>query len=144
MQPGSRHAKAPGLRPRICASPQTTAARWPPNSPACSFIHASMAGSRWTAPLNRSNAVLIVAPLFFDIYGHVAYTRRSGASGTQKGTPHIARFLFLNIIRVKFAIAVELNDHGTVLRRNKMRYAGRNEDETARPVPFQLCGVEFS
>ncbi len=29
-----------------------------PNSPACSFIHASMAGSRSTAPLNRSNSVL--------------------------------------------------------------------------------------
>src|SRR5882724_9181084 len=34
-----------------------------PNSPACSFIHASMAGSRSTAPLNRSNSVLIVATL---------------------------------------------------------------------------------
>src|SRR5712664_3838648 len=34
-----------------------------PNSPACSFIHASMAGSRSTAPLNRSGSVLIVAPL---------------------------------------------------------------------------------
>src|SRR5216684_7898465 len=33
-----------------------------PNSPACSFIHASMVGSRSTAPLNRSNSVLIVAP----------------------------------------------------------------------------------
>ena len=33
---------------------------------------------------------------------------------------------------MKFAIAVELNDHSTVLRRNKMRCAGRNEDETAR------------
>src|ERR1700690_2460342 len=33
-----------------------------PNSPACSFIHASMAGSRSTAPLNRSKSVLIVAP----------------------------------------------------------------------------------
>src|SRR5215472_11358722 len=29
-----------------------------PNSPACSFIHASMAGSRSTTPLNRSKAVL--------------------------------------------------------------------------------------
>src|SRR5207237_8138681 len=53
------------------------------------------------------------------------------------------QFLFLNIIRMKFAIAVELNDHRTVLRRNKMRYAGRNENETARGVPFQLCGFEF-
>jgi hypothetical protein len=33
------------------------------NSPACSFIHTSMAGSRSTAPLNRSNSILIVAPL---------------------------------------------------------------------------------
>src|SRR6266581_8730912 len=32
-----------------------------PNSPACAFIHASMAGARSTAPLNRS--VLIVATL---------------------------------------------------------------------------------
>src|SRR6266481_217726 len=35
-----------------------------PDSPACSFIHASMAGSRSTAPLNRSNSDLIVTPLF--------------------------------------------------------------------------------
>src|SRR6266404_990916 len=33
-----------------------------PNSPECSFIHASIAGSRSTAPLNRSNFALIVAP----------------------------------------------------------------------------------
>src|SRR6266568_9185503 len=33
-----------------------------PNSPTCSFIHASMVGSRSTAPSNRSNSVLIVAP----------------------------------------------------------------------------------
>src|SRR6266853_2567961 len=33
-----------------------------PNSPACSYIPASMVGSRSTAPLNRSNSVLIVAP----------------------------------------------------------------------------------
>src|SRR5271166_4654307 len=44
-----------------------------PNSPACSFIHTSMAGSRSTTPLNRSNSVLIVAPLSaFGIYGYVA------------------------------------------------------------------------
>src|SRR5262249_10338332 len=36
-----------------------------PNPPACCFIHASMAGSRSTAPLNRSNSVLIAAPLAF-------------------------------------------------------------------------------
>src|ERR1700690_4403149 len=47
-----------------------------PNSPACSFIHASMAGFRSTAPLNRSNSVLIVA-LFSapEMYGHVAFHR---------------------------------------------------------------------
>jgi len=44
-----------------------------PNSPACSFIHASIAGSRSTAPLNRSNSVLIVARLSaFGINGYVA------------------------------------------------------------------------
>ena len=46
--------------------------------------------------------------------------------------------LFLNIVRLKFAIAVELNDHGTILRRNKMRYAGRDDDKTSRGVPFQI------
>jgi hypothetical protein len=35
-----------------------------PNPPACSLIQASMAGSRSTAPLNRSSFVLIVATLF--------------------------------------------------------------------------------
>ncbi len=34
-----------------------------PNSPVCSLIQASMAGARSTAPLNRSNSVLIVATL---------------------------------------------------------------------------------
>src|SRR5947207_16017507 len=52
-------------------------------------------------------------------------------------------FLFLNIVRLKFAIAAELNDHGTVLRLNKMRYAGWNDDETARRIRVQLCGIEF-
>src|SRR5271163_164774 len=33
-----------------------------PNSPVCFFIHASMAGSRSTAPLNRRNCSFIVAP----------------------------------------------------------------------------------
>src|SRR5208282_5627554 len=36
-----------------------------PNPPACSFIHTLMAGSRSTAPLKRSNSVLIVATLCF-------------------------------------------------------------------------------
>src|SRR5579872_3089676 len=44
-----------------------------PNSPACPFIHASIAGSRWTAPLNRSKSVLIAAPpSAFEICGYVA------------------------------------------------------------------------
>src|SRR6266705_4240292 len=34
-----------------------------PNSPARSFIHASMAGARSTAPLNRSKSALMIAPL---------------------------------------------------------------------------------
>ena len=97
-----------------------------------------------TAPLNRSNAVLIVGPLFsFEIYGYVAYNEKAGCPRNPKGCPTHRPLLFLNIIRLKFAIAVELNDHGTVLRGNKMRYTGRNEDETARGVPFQLGGVEF-
>src|ERR1700733_374192 len=44
-----------------------------PNSPGCSFIQASMARSRSTAPLNRSKSVLIVAPLLaFEIHANVA------------------------------------------------------------------------
>src|SRR5690348_14407866 len=35
-----------------------------PNSPACLFIHLSMAGSRSTAPLNRNKSVFIVTLLF--------------------------------------------------------------------------------
>src|SRR5712664_2968776 len=43
-----------------------------PNSPACSFIHASMAGSRSTAPSNRSNSVLIISLLSaFESCGYV-------------------------------------------------------------------------
>src|SRR6267154_1293939 len=43
-----------------------------PNSPACSFIHASMAGSRSTAPSNRSNSVLIISLLSaFESGGYV-------------------------------------------------------------------------
>src|SRR3954467_10846271 len=57
--------------------------------------------------------------------------------------PPDTSFLFLNIVRLKFAIAAELNDHHIVHGRNKMRYAGRNENETARRVRFQFCGVEF-
>src|SRR5271169_3181500 len=50
------------------------------------FIHASMAGSRSTAPLNRSNSVLIVAPLSaFEICGYVAPSpslQQNPSSGT--------------------------------------------------------------
>src|SRR5882757_269599 len=43
-----------------------------PNSPACSFIHASMAGSRSRAPSNRSNSVLIISLLSaFESCGYV-------------------------------------------------------------------------
>src|SRR5579859_4741472 len=35
-----------------------------PNSPAWSFSQASMAGSRSTAPLNRSKSDFIIAPVF--------------------------------------------------------------------------------
>ena len=43
-----------------------------PNSPACSFIQASMAGSRSTAPSNRSNSVLIISLLSaFESCGYV-------------------------------------------------------------------------
>src|SRR6267142_1738143 len=38
-----------------------------PSSPVCSFIHASIAGSRSTAPLNRSNSDLIVVPFSFHL-----------------------------------------------------------------------------
>src|ERR1700758_5649771 len=62
-----------------------------PNSPACSFIHALIAGSRSTAPLNRSNSVLIVAPLLLSrlvgsVVGgtllHLFSVRETGADGT--------------------------------------------------------------
>src|ERR1700730_765639 len=56
-----------------------------PNSPECSFVQASMAGSRSTAPLNRSNSDLTVAPLCsFEIYGYVAYTRRPPDRGDRR------------------------------------------------------------
>jgi len=52
-------------------------------------------------------------------------------------------FLLLNIIRLKFAVAVELNNHRTFLRRNKMRYARRDDNETACRIRFQICGAEL-
>ena len=48
MQPGSRHAKARGLRPRIFASPQTTDARWLPIHP-----HALSSTHRWRDPAQQ-------------------------------------------------------------------------------------------
>src|SRR6267378_947322 len=55
-----------------------------PDSPACSFIHTSMAGSRSTAPLNRNKSVLIVTPLSnFEICGSIT----EGLSVTRKRLP---------------------------------------------------------
>src|SRR5215470_9934829 len=60
-----------------------------PNSPACSFIQASMAGSRSTAPLNRSNSALSRRSTFCsrDLCSHdlwlcdnLTYTRNEGTS----------------------------------------------------------------
>ena len=51
--------------------------------------------------------------------------------------------LFLNIIGLKFAAAIELNDHDSILRGYEMGYAGRNHDKTACRVSFEICGVEF-
>src|ERR1700740_804449 len=49
-----------------------------PNSPLCSFIHASIAGSRSTVPLKRSKSVLIVAPFSPSDLCYVApYTRNA-------------------------------------------------------------------
>jgi hypothetical protein len=77
-------------------------------------------------------------------YGDLSFVIGPSYVGNeQRPITHPLHSLFLNIIRVKFAIAVELNDHGTFLRRNKMRYADRDDDETACGVPFQICQVEF-
>src|SRR5260370_39198702 len=56
-----------------------------PNSPPCSFIHASMAGSRSTAPLNRSNSVSHRRSIFaFGIYVTGPPTRGTKEIGPQK------------------------------------------------------------
>src|SRR5258708_26478972 len=63
MQPGSRHAKAPGLRPRIFASPQTTDARWLPI-----HRHALSSTHRWRDPARqrrRIAAILFSSSLHF-------------------------------------------------------------------------------
>src|SRR6266550_2488598 len=54
----------------------------------------------------------------------------------------LKNLLLFDIIRLKFTITFKLNNHGTVLRRNKMRHARRDDDETASRVPFQLCRVK--
>ena len=63
-----------------------------PNSPECAFIHPSMAGSRSTAPLNRSNSVLIVAPLFSQDLGlrNVLLEKASGLSCLDKSQGQIS------------------------------------------------------
>src|SRR5882762_518522 len=55
MQPGSRRAKAPGLRPRIFASPQTTDVRWLP-------IHLSALSSthRWWDPVRQRRRIAAI------------------------------------------------------------------------------------
>src|SRR5882762_2860945 len=57
-----------------------------PNSPSCSFIHASMAGSRSTAPLNRSKSVLIVARLSASNRARVFKPVATPGAGTVEGT----------------------------------------------------------
>src|SRR5258705_3003173 len=57
-----------------------------PNSPACSFIHASMAGSRSTAPLNRSKSVFIVARLSASNRARVFKPVATPGAGTWEGT----------------------------------------------------------
>jgi|SRR5579872_373270 len=77
-----------------------------PNPTACSFNHASMAGSRFTAPLNRSNSVLIVAPLSaFGIHGYIAvpYMRRLQlvvTGGPKRVVPQWPAFGPSNYLRV--------------------------------------------
>src|ERR1700735_1328124 len=61
-----------------------------PNPPVCSFIQAAMAGSRSTAPLNRSNSVFMVLRFPLSYFGNpratiynfiredfIAYSRQS-------------------------------------------------------------------
>jgi hypothetical protein len=55
-----------------------------PTSPPCSFIHASMAGSRSTAPLNRSNSVLILAAFSLSDRCYVAPLHETKGMGPRK------------------------------------------------------------
>src|SRR5260370_6590554 len=57
-----------------------------PTSPACSFCHASMAGSRSTAPLNRSKSVFIVARLSASNRARVFKPVATPGAGTWEGT----------------------------------------------------------
>src|SRR5262245_11441602 len=70
-----------------------------PNSPVYSFIHASMAGSRSSVPLNRSNSVLIVAPLSaFEIYGYRAPSHEERISRLFRLVVRRARVCGANLI----------------------------------------------
>src|SRR2546427_10602163 len=62
MQPDSRHAKAPELRPRIFASPQTTDARWLPI-----HLHALSSTHRWRDPARRRRRIA-TAPFSLSLY----------------------------------------------------------------------------
>src|SRR6266568_8686625 len=55
MQPGSRHTKAPGLPPRIFASPQTTDARWLPI-----HLHALSSTHRWRDPARQRRRIAAI------------------------------------------------------------------------------------
>src|SRR5262252_8071726 len=55
MQPDSRHAKAPGLRPRIFASPQTIDARWLPIR-----LHAFSSTHRWRDPARQRRRIATI------------------------------------------------------------------------------------
>src|SRR5712671_3043747 len=62
MRPDSRHAKAPGLRPRIFASPQTTDARWLPI-----HRHALSSTHRWRDPARQPHRIAAI-PFSFERY----------------------------------------------------------------------------
>src|SRR6516165_5281996 len=55
MQPDSRHAKAPGLRPRIFASPQTNDARRLPI-----HLHAFSSTHRWRGPARQHHRIAAI------------------------------------------------------------------------------------
>src|SRR3981081_2331980 len=78
MQPGSRHAKAPGLRPRIFASPQTTDAR-------CRPIHlrALLSTHRWRDPARQRR---LIAAVPFSSSPHFFRDLRLGSTLHEKAT----------------------------------------------------------